>query len=314
MDAADALADTHELLERGTVRVLVRRDWREALPTDALLDGAGLETWGEPVDHGLVGRGAVHVLRTPRGEIVAKSYSRGGVIGALLRRWYADWERPLREAVVCEELVRRGCPTPPVVAARATRGAGGLYRLEIATARVPGARDLLDAVRDARDDPARLAALARDAGRTLRRLHDEGLHHRDLQVKNLLVPGGDESPPGPDVDGPASEVGGRSASDAPLVVLDLDRCELGEPPVRAERVQALARFARSLVKNGVLPGTSGTPRLAALPRVVHAFVAAYGAPADAASGRAALLRDVRARLTKGLRRHELLWEGKAASG
>ena len=184
-----ALAETHEVLVRGPVTLLLRRDWKEALPVEDMLEGSPLGAWGVPVEHNLAGRGPVHVLRTSRGEIVAKAYSRGGLIGGVFRHWYMDAKRPLREAAAAEELMRRHCPTPPVVAARATRGAAGMVRLEIATARVEGARDLLDVLqglfrndkssghelnrnRDNSGDVSTWDQLASDAGRTLRMLHD----------------------------------------------------------------------------------------------------------------------------------------------
>jgi len=280
------LLETHELRTRGPVSLHVRKDWLDALPVEAMLDGAPITAWGEPVEHDLAGRGEVHVLGTAAGEVVAKAYSRGGFIGGLLRHWYLDAGRPAREAEVSEGLSRLGCPTPPVVAFRATRSSSGLmYRLEIATARVDGACDLLDALRAARGDVDALRALARGAGQTLRRLHDVGLHHSDLQVKNLLVP--------------------DSAPEGPFIVLDLDRCDLAQPLDRAERVASLARFARSLVKNGVLPGLGRSAR----PEQRHAtraFLTTYGALPDAT--RAALAADVATRLKRSLRTHQLLWD------
>ena len=302
-----ALAETHEVLTRGPITLLLRRDWKEALPVEAMLEGSPLAAWGVPVEHGLSGRGPVHVLRTSRGEIVAKAYSRGGLIGGVLRHWYMDAHRPFREAAVAEELMRRNCPTPPVVAARVTRGPAGLVKLEIATARVEGARDLLDVLRSLlrgklegqqsihnQGDAGHVSTwdqLAVEAGRTLRMLHDAGLHHRDLQVKNLLVP--------------KDLADAVPAADRTLVVLDLDRCTVSEPPTRAERVQSLTRFARSLVKSGLLPGLSSKGSEFELRRGVRLFISAYGALPG--GGRRLLLHDVRARLRKSLRTHEVLW-------
>ena len=251
------LAETHRLMSRGAVRLLVRRDWEAALPLEAMLDGAPLAEWGRPVAHALAGRGPVEVLATPRGEIVGKALRRGGLAGGLLRDTFFDARRPLREAEAAELLAARGIRTPPVVAARVTRRAAGL-RVESATARVPGV-DLLEACRDARSLPA----LATAAGRTLRAAHDAGLRHRDLQVKNLLVPAGF---PGP----------GGAADPGPLVVLDLDRCSVAAPLELDERRRALVRFGRSLVKRGLLPrlGPVSEAGAAAL-RASRPFVRGY---------------------------------------
>jgi hypothetical protein len=277
---------THRLLSRGGVRLLVRRDWEAALPVAAMLDGAPLAAWGTAVLHALAGRGVVHVLATPRGEIVAKQFSRGGMVGGLLRERYFDARRPLREAEAAELLLQRGVRTPVVVAARVTRLRGGL-RLEVATAREPGV-DLLSACRGG----ASLPTLGLALGRTLRTAHAAGLRHRDLQVKNLLVPAGF---PG----------AGGSQDPESLVILDLDRCSVGGPLAEAERQSSLVRLGRSLVKQGLLPGAL---RDAVAPtRAVwacRAFVRAYGVPAGAG---AAFLARLTAETRAQLRTHAWLW-------
>jgi 3-deoxy-D-manno-octulosonic acid kinase len=272
-DLPPSLQGSHRLLVRGPVRLLVRRDWEPALPLERLLDGAPLEAWGRSVPHALRGRAAVHVLATPRGEIVAKRLQRGGMLGGVLRGLYADASRSLREAEAAEALAARGVPTPSVIAARATRVLPLLWKLEVATARLPAEGDLLDVLRERGAVPG----LALAVGRTLRRAHDAGLRHRDLQVKNLLVPAGF---PGP----------GGAGDPAALVVLDLDRCAVGESLAEEERLAALARFARSLVKQKVLPGA----------RDVRTFVRGYGATAE-------FLRRLAERAERQVAWHRLGW-------
>ena len=269
--------------------VLVRRDWCDALPPERLLAGEPLRAWGRPVQHDLVGRGPVEVLDTARGQVVAKRLRRGGLLAALLPDRFADPDRPAREAALAEALAGAGCPTPPVVAARATATGFGLHRLEIATARVQGGVDLLAALVAGQDR----AALAAQAGRTLRGLHDAGLRHRDLQVKNLLVP----------PEGPAAER---------AFVLDLDRCRLGVPLDGDARTASLARFARSLVKHGLLSvGSAQQPAANPSRGALRAFLAGYGSLPGL--GRSELCRQVALRLRRQVRWHRWFW-GQAADG
>ncbi len=277
-DLPPMLAGSHRLLVQGSVRVLVRRDWEGALPVAHLLAGAPLEAWGTPVPHALRGRGPVHVLSTPRGDVVAKRLSRGGVLGALARHGYVDPARPLREAEAAEALAARGVLTPPVVAARATRS-GLLWTLEVATARIRSEGDLLE-VLHARGPVPELAVAT---GRTLRRAHDAGLRHRDLQLKNLLVPAGF---PG---------VGG-AADPADIWLLDLDRCTVGAALGDEERVRSLARFARSLVKHGLLASPSSVVRLG---------LRSYGAWPGWPPSR--LLAEVQRRARRSVALHRWLW-------
>jgi len=281
------LDQTHRLLWRGPVRLLVRRDWEEALPIEALLDGAPLEQWGGVVPHALRGRGPVQVLDTPRGEIVAKSLRRGGLAGGLLHETFFRARRPLREAEAAELLARRGVRTPAVVVARVTRRGAGL-RLETATARVAGC-DLIEALASG----VPMAALATAVGRTLRAAHEAGLRHRDLQARNLLVPAGF---PGP----------GGIENPEPLVILDLDRCWLRDEALDSgERRAAVVRLGRSLVKQGILPGgvvEAGAPRSALWG--CRRFVRAYGA----SEGR--FLADLAAALASQVRWHRWFWPAR----
>jgi hypothetical protein len=281
------LDQTHRLLSRGPVRLLVRRDWEDALPLEALLAGAALDQWGGAVPHNLTGRGPVQVLATPRGEIVAKSLRRGGLAGGLLRDTFFRARRPLREAEAAELLAQRGVRTPAVVVARITRRAAGL-RLETATARVAG-RDLIEALAGG----VPIAALATALGRTLRAAHEAGLRHRDLQARNLLVPAGF---PGP----------GGLEDPEPLVILDLDRCWLGAEALDpGERRAAVVRLGRSLVKQGILPGGVVPARA---PRTAlwgcRRFVRAYGA----SEGR--FLTDLASALASQVRWHRWFWTAR----
>ena len=261
--------ETHVLSERGPVSLLVRRDWVDDLPVEALLDGVALAGWGAGVDETLTsGRGQAIVLATPKGPIVAKQLTRGGVLGGLFRRTYFDRWRCLREAEVAERLVERGCPTPPVVVARATRVGWAGYRLELATAKVRDARDLYVALLAGVAVPPLVTA----AGRSVAALHEAGLNHRDLTVENLLI--------GPD---PGSA----------LTVIDLDRCTLGPPLGRAARVASLARLARSAVKRG-LAADHGGPLDA---EACALFLAAYE------EARGQLEPDLGPAVTRRVRRH-----------
>lgn len=277
------LEATHEVHHVGGVRLAVHRDWRAHLPLEALLAGAPFEAWGERRSHDLEGRGGIEVIGTPGGELVAKRLTRGGLAGGLAPDLFGDPWRPAREACLAEALRARACPTPVVVVARAVGQGCGLHRLELATERMAGAVDLLDAWLHQGEARA-LAALA---GRTLRRLHDVGLRHRDLQVKNLLVP--------------------REGATAPLAtVIDLDRSRLAGPLDHGERERSVARFARSMVKRGLLPGfRDAAPESLGWTSTARGFMEGYGTPPG--SGRRAFLRRVARRLARDVALHSWTW-------
>ncbi|MFT7463942.1 MAG: hypothetical protein ACI9EF_002290 [Pseudohongiellaceae bacterium] len=283
------LQSTHRVQHHKGVTLVVHRDWCAHLSVEALQAGAPLEQWGQPVlNHGLVGRAQLHVLDTPGGQLVAKALSRGGLLGGVLPGLYMDSWRPVREAALAESLKAQGVPTATVVVARSARATAGLYRCEIATARLPGTVDLLDAL--VSRPVAEWTELAGAVGRTLGRLHEVGLVHRDMQVKNLLVGAGFER------------------QDSLLPVIDLDGCEMVGQLGRRERLAALARFARSLVKRGLLPGRRGIA--IALPgQALRAFMKAYVStqPELWMGGRSLLLRRLSRELSRQVAIHGLFW-------
>ena len=91
----------------------------------------------------------------------------------------------------------------PRLAARAQALRFGGWRLELVVRRIPEARDMGVLMENARARGERLpGVLLRAAGALVRRMHDQGFLHADLQPNNLLVVG--------------------EPSSAQLVVLDLE--------------------------------------------------------------------------------------------
>lgn len=144
------------------------------------------EFWGDrarPVASG--GRGSAWYLATDRGEMVLRQYLRGGFAARLSRCSYLFTgfrrSRSLAEFRLLQRLDAQGLPVPVPVAALAARNGLFTYRAAILLLRIPGARPL-PAV-PALDD----GQLWRDVGQLLRRFHDHGLDHADLNCDNILL-------------------------------------------------------------------------------------------------------------------------------
>ena len=179
------------------------------------------------------GRGSIQLIEDGTRSWVLRCYLRGGVAARFARDLYLwlgeERTRSFRELRLLDRLQSLGLPVPPPVAARYRR-AGIAYRADLITVRLPGARSLEDALAAGPLDDARWAAI----GRCLRRFHDAGVHHADLNARNVML-------------GDALEVW----------VLDFDRGRLRRPGPWRERV--LDRLARSLAKSekGPLDWQSG---------------------------------------------------------
>ncbi|MFP4136917.1 MAG: 3-deoxy-D-manno-octulosonic acid kinase [Halomonas sp.] len=133
------------------------------------------------------GRGASLFLDPGNGEEwVLRPYRRGGLVARLSERRYLwtglEHTRAFRELRLTAELLRLGLPVPRPVAAGITRH-GLTYEAALITVRLPGARALAGLLQNGEADDA----LLRRVGATVRRFHDAGLDHVDLNARNLLV-------------------------------------------------------------------------------------------------------------------------------
>jgi len=175
------------------------------------------------------GRGSTWALRTADAPpAMLRWYRRGGLPSRITRDTFiaGGVPRPLRELAVTEEARASGVPVPEVLAVRLDRVGVGRYRGAIVTREIEGGEALDQCLAGA--SAQRREQLLRASARVVRRMHDQGLHHRDLNASNiLLVPRADE------VD---------------VYVLDLDRARFGVSVSAAERRRALRRLDRSLAR------------------------------------------------------------------
>ncbi|MEM9177387.1 MAG: lipopolysaccharide kinase InaA family protein [Myxococcota bacterium] len=201
---------------------------------------------------------------------------RGGWLGPLLGARYAGPARPLREHALVVALHGEGLPVAQPVFAAAWR-VGLSWRCAVATVEQPAAADLA-AWLDAETTRSIRLQAARAVARALRRLHDAGVTHGDLQLRNLLLEPGDRP-------------------DRPrCTVVDFDRARRGAALPAAARLREWMRLARSLEKTG--RGEVLTPR------VLAAALATY------CEGDRVLRRAMRRALPHErtrLRRHRLGW-------
>ncbi len=128
------------------------------------------------------------VLRLDRGtrSWVLRHYHRGGFVARFVddRYVWTGWERTrsIREWRLLARLHGAGLPVPRPVAARAVR-LGPVYRADIVTEYLPATHSLAAYLDDGDAHPEHWAAI----GRTIRRFHDAGVDHPDLNAHNILL-------------------------------------------------------------------------------------------------------------------------------
>ncbi len=168
------------------------------------------------------GRGSIDYIEAGGHHWVMRRYLRGGVAAQFARERYLflgeERTRSFRELRLLAALRERGLPVPVPVAA-SYRRACLTYRAALMTERLENVTSLTEALVAGRMSDARWA----ETGRCLRRFHDAGVQHADLNADNIML-GENEG----------------------VWVLDFDRGRLREPGPWRERV--LDRLERSLVK------------------------------------------------------------------
>lgn len=160
---------------------------RGAILYDAtLLDHADEALFVPPADAPAPegGRGGARVIRHGDGEWVLRHYRRGGLPGRFVHDRYLwtglEATRPWREWRLLDSLYKEGLPVPQPLAARVLR-AGLFYRGDLLTRRIPKARSLAVLLSGPRRLPWDVV------GRTLRRFHEAGVWHADLNAHNILL-------------------------------------------------------------------------------------------------------------------------------
>jgi len=132
------------------------------------------------------GRGKALLLKTGFGPAVLRQYLRGGWAARASRDQYLfsgfERSRPVMEFKILERLSDAGLPVPEPLAAICTRD-GAFYTGWLMTRRIMDVAPLVDVIESRREAPDFWAAV----GTNIRRFHNFGLIHADLNARNILV-------------------------------------------------------------------------------------------------------------------------------
>jgi 3-deoxy-D-manno-octulosonic acid kinase len=165
------------------------------------------------------GRGGVWVFPLDQGEGVLRKYRRGGMIRHFVADRYLLDNRPLKEFTLLCDLHQAGLPVPRPLGA-CWHHRFGWYMGRIATCRVAG-RDLAQCIARPNETIGEILLLT---GKSIRRLHEAGVWHADLNPHNIII------------------------SDNRVVFLDFDRAKRFAKLPQSMRAQNLLRLRRSLRK------------------------------------------------------------------
>ena len=216
------------------------------------------------------GRGRIFTVPSPDelpgDELILKQILHGGMFSRVNRERFLGPERVLEELRVTHLARERGVPVPEVAFAAWTPGFSA--RLFLATVRVPGSRSLEDVLCAELPGPSRRQALAA-AAQAIREMHDGGLLHADLNLRNIMLAETEAGPEG--------------------FVLDLDRSRFPSRLSDGGRAANLTRLLRSLEKSPAAARIGWTTRARFLLEYAEGDRARFRSLAVAIQRRAAAL-------------------------
>lgn len=266
--------ETHR---EGRTILLVRGALKEMVARSGI---TGLLREGGPTVEGRRGHA---VLDLPGGgRAVVRHYVHGGLLRKVTGSTFAGSERFFREVRVSEHLRAHGVNTPEVLGLLVQAGRLGLSRASLVTRMIEGGRDLLTYLlsedgRAQMTDPALKKAMIRTTANEVRKMHDSGVIHADLHVKNLLV-----------------------TPEGSVFILDLDRARSRERVGPRSRLANLIRLGRSLEKTGADSVITG--------RDAYVFFLEYLRAGGAEKPLDIQPREVVRKYRRHVARHKLFWK------
>ena len=198
---------------RGGMVALVRKDFAGQFAA-ALIEGEGCT----PIVG--AGRGTLFSFAYPGGRGLIRGYQRGGAMRVLWRDRYLLVNRPAREFETHLTAQARGLRVPPLLGV-CWRRSGSFFSGAIATEALDAEHLLAYLQHDSPEKKEMLHA----CGAQIRRMHEAGLWHADLQVKNILI-----------------------AQDGPILI-DWDNARAQKALTPFQCMRNLLRLRRSFEKN-----------------------------------------------------------------
>lgn len=238
MDYSNEIPNNCSIIKENRLTLLIRNDCKEKLLKQGILDPQGLISTATTTGITYEGRGLLPTLpikESNGGIMVAKQSLRGGLLRLVNRDLFWQGNRPFREMIANALILSKGIKTTEILAAAKLKVWGPLYRTFLFSKEISESKDLSVLFNGLRPKSPQerlkkknqvLKAIAR----SIFAMHNQGIYHADLHLKNILIRQND-------------------VSDEPEVyIIDFDKARLKERLSPKEKIDNLLRFNRSLEK------------------------------------------------------------------
>ncbi len=182
-------------IKKGKISFLIKEEYKDPLLQQGIEDFETFLKRSRQSPHYLKGRMLHPSMPIREGErVVLRQYVHGGLFRNFNRSLYLFGSRSFRELAITEEIRSSGVPTVQPIAAIHRLILWPLYQAYFLSLEIPNSRDLIQYFREigTRPSPENIVLkrkLIRSAALLLRKFHQSGFFHADLQLKNILVAG-----------------------------------------------------------------------------------------------------------------------------
>lgn len=184
------------LIEKGKISLLLKEEYKNLLLARGIDDIKTFLKKSSTTAHYLKGRTPHPSIPLDDGKrMVLRQYSHGGLLRAVTGNLYLFGARSFRELALTEEIRSCGVPTIPSVGAIHHCVYFRFYQAYFLSIEVPRARDLIQYFSEIEPHPSGETISSkrrtiRSVGLLIQQFHRSGFFHGDLQLKNILVAGG----------------------------------------------------------------------------------------------------------------------------
>ncbi|HHT9124430.1 MAG TPA: lipopolysaccharide kinase InaA family protein [Candidatus Brocadiia bacterium] len=202
----------------------------------------------------------IHIPELADERIIIKHSRHGGLFGYIAGDMYCKRNRFMNELIATETAIERGVNTAEVIAVIKHKIFGTFYRYDVLSKEIPDSLDLVEFLTNPLQrfvgaycntplHPERKKIIETIA-QTIRKMHDAGLYHTDLHLKNILIQStSGDTPPSP-LRGTQAVLGSgeRGVCKFKAYIIDMDKAKTMDLMSTKLRMRNLSRLDRSVEK------------------------------------------------------------------
>lgn len=231
-------------IQNGNMYLVIRKDYEKILREMGIANPLEMvRQQGTNIDF-YRGRGMHAVIDVPHHEgvrIVVKHCIRGGPVKYFTKDVFIGQARPLQELCLSDFARRNNVNTTEIVAVHVSRFFGIFYRGDIISLEIPDSFNLFTYFTGLGENVPQYELMEKRRmikiiARLIKSMHEAGIYHHDLNIKNILV---------------QRKRVHDDNHDVSAFVIDLDRAQVLKKINLRLRMKNLLRLHRSLVKLGL---------------------------------------------------------------